>query len=422
MSAELQSFVDKKELLIKRHKNGLWSIIHPRKDTEVVSLQVWFKVGSVYERENERGIAHFLEHMLFNGNDKYAYGEAEALIESLGGHINAATSKEYTYYYVDIAAPYWKEGLDVLFHLTMRATLEEKMIEKEKPIVLEELYRAKDNPTTQLWWTFEKEVYKVSPFRHPIIGYEKTIKNFTRPMLLSFYQGFYQPKNATVVVVGNIDPLEVQKFIEETFASEPSKPIPKRYIPNEPPQLKVRSKTLTDPRIGKDKSYALIGWRIPPIGTLEDFDLLVLNEILTGGRSSILYTQLREKGIVYSVSSYDFARSRDNLFAISSSQHPDNIETFKKRLFEIFEEIYDTITDEEVERFKNRLINAELFEKEEPESEAVFFGYSQTVVGKINYALYFFENIRKVKAEHIRLVLEKYILNKPYTETFLLPS
>jgi zinc protease len=418
----VQAIVPKKDLVIRHYKNGLWLIIHPREDTEVVSLQVWFKVGSVYEKENERGIAHFLEHMLFNGNDKYKYGEAEALIESLGGHINAATSKEYNYYYVNIAAPYWKEGLDVLFHLTMRATLEEKMIEKEKPIVLEELYRAKDNPTTQLWWTFEKEVYKVSPFRHPIIGYERTIKNFNREMLLNFYKSFYQPKNATVVVVGNIDPEEVKKFVEETFAVEPSRPVPKRFIPEEPPQLKVRSKTLKDPRIGRDKSYSLLGWRISPLATLEDYDILVLNEMLTGGRSSILYKRLRESGIVYAINSYDFERSRDNLFVVSASHHPDKIETYKKKLFEIFEEIYETVDEPIVEKFKNRLINSEIFEKEEAENEAAFYGYSQTVAGKINYALYFFENIKKVEPKHIKLVLEKYILNKPWTETFLLPA
>ncbi len=414
--------VKKKNLIIRHYKNGLWLIVKPRRDTEVVSLQVWFKVGSVYERENERGLAHFLEHMLFNGNDKYRYGEAETLIESLGGHINAGTSKEYTYYYVNIAAPYWREALDVLFHLTMRASLEEEMIEKEKPIVLEELYRAKDSPTTQLWWSFEKEVYKVSPFRHPIIGYEKTIRNFTRPMLLDFYRGFYQPANATVVVVGNVNPAEIVKFVEETFAAETSRRVPKRFIPEEPPQLKVRTKTLTDPRIGADKSYSLIGWRVAPLGTLEDFDLLVLNEMLTGGRTSILYRELRETGLVYSVSSYDFERSRDNLFVISAAHRPDRIETYKKRLFEILENLYQTVSDEEVEKYKLRLINSEIFAKEEAENEASFYGYAQTVAGKINYALYFFENIKKVEAKHIKLVLERFILNKPYTETYLLPS
>jgi len=359
----------KRELFIRRLENGLWTVVKPRRDAEVVSLQVWFKVGSVYERENERGMAHFLEHMLFNGNDKYAYGEAEALIESLGGLINAATSKEYTYYYVTIAAPYWKEALDVLFHLTMRATLAEEMIEKEKPIVLEELYRAKDNPTTQLWWTFEKEVYKVSPFRHPIIGYERTIKNFTRPMLLEFYKSFYQPKNATVVVVGSVDPDEVLKFVSETFGAEPSRPVPKRFIPEEPPQLKVRRKALTDPRLGKEKAYSLLGWRIPPLGTLEDYDFLVLSEILTGGRTSLLYKRLRESGIVYSVNTYDFERSRDNLFVVSAALNPENLELYRKELFETFRELYETVDEELVEKFKRRLVNSEIFEKEEVENE-----------------------------------------------------
>jgi len=412
-----------KRIEIRKFKNGLWSFVKPRPDTEVVSLQVWFRVGSAYEKDNERGLAHFLEHMVFNGNDKYKYGEAEALIESYGGILNAGTSKEYTYYYINIARPYWKIALDVLFHLTMRATLEEKMIEKEKPIVLEELYRDMDNPHVIHWWEFEKTVYKVSPFRFPIIGFEKTIKNFNRALLLNFYQKFYNPANACVVVVGNIEPKEVFQFIEETFGKEkPPKHFIKEEIPDEPPQLKIRKKTIKDSKVGKDKAYTLIGWRIPKIGTLDDYDFTVLLQILSEGRSSIFYKELREKGIVHSISAYDLARSKDNLLTIHADLSQDKLEIYNKKLFEIFENLYEEINEEMVEKAKTKLINSEIFQKEEVENEASFYGYAHTVAGKINYALYYIENIKKVQPIHIKNVLEKYILKKPYSEVLLLPE
>ncbi|MGC8853084.1 MAG: M16 family metallopeptidase, partial [Hydrogenobacter sp.] len=180
-----------KELYTYKLPNGAHLIVKRRDDTEAVALHVWFKVGSIYENYQEKGMAHFLEHMLFNGSEKYPYGEIDKLVESMGGNINAGTSKEYTFYHIEIAKPYWKPALEILYQLTQKPLLSEDMIEKEKPIVIEELRRGKDNPSTVLWEEFEKLAYKVSPYRFPIIGYEETIRNFTRDALLRFYRNFY---------------------------------------------------------------------------------------------------------------------------------------------------------------------------------------------------------------------------------------
>ncbi|HIC96942.1 MAG TPA: insulinase family protein, partial [Aquificaceae bacterium] len=165
----LMSVAIARELYIRDLPNGAKLIVKPRDDTSAVALHVWFSVGSIYEKYDEKGMAHFLEHMLFNGSQKYPYGEIDRVIESLGGNINAGTSKDFTYYHVEIAAPYWREALDVLYHLTTKATLNSDQIEKEKEIVVEELRRGKDNPSVLLWEAFEKTAYKVSPYRFPTI-------------------------------------------------------------------------------------------------------------------------------------------------------------------------------------------------------------------------------------------------------------
>ncbi|RUM32301.1 MAG: insulinase family protein [Aquifex sp.] len=408
------------ELYIRNLPNGAKLIVKPRKDTEAVAIHVWFRVGSIYEKYDEKGMAHFLEHMLFNGTEKYKYGEIDKIIESLGGNINAGTSKDYTYYHVEIAHPYWKEAMEVLYQLTMKATLDEKMIEKEKEIVIEELRRGKDNPTTVLWEEFEKLVYKVSPYRFPIIGFEETIRNFTREKLVKFYKSFYQPRNMAVVVVGKVDPKEVEEEVLKTFGKEESRPLPKVQIPSEPEQIGVRFKKLTDPRI--QKAYWIIGWKAPAIGKNEYKGLIVLSEILCGGRISLFYRELREKGLVYSYWCGDLGRPRDNLFVISASFEPSKYEEVKNKVFELLKTTYEKITDEEVEEAKSRIINSRVFEEEKVESDAFDIGYAYTVVRDLDFYRFFDKNLKRVRRVDILKIFERFIKEDNYSEIIMIPE
>ncbi|NPA32720.1 MAG: insulinase family protein [Aquificae bacterium] len=408
------------ELYIRDLQNGVKLIVRPRKDTKAVSLQVWIKVGSVYEKYDEKGMAHFLEHMVFNGTEKYRYGEIDRLIESLGGNINAGTSKDYTYYHVEIAHTYWREALDVLHQLTMRALLEEEMIEKEKKIVIEEIRRAKDNPNYVLWNEFEKLVYKVSPYRFPVIGFEETVSKFTRPMLLRFYKSFYVPKNIAVVVVGNVEPSEVEKEVKKTFGSEPFASPPKVRIPNEPPQKGIRFKKLEDKRV--QKAHWVIGWRVPAIGKNEYKGLIILTELLCGGRISLFYRELREKGLVYSYWCGDLGRPRDNIFVVKASFQPERYEEVKKRVFELMEELYKTLTDEQVEEAKRRIINARLFEQERVENEAYDIGYAYTVVGDLDFYRFFEKNVMRARRVDVLRIFERYIKKDVYSEVLMVPK
>jgi predicted Zn-dependent peptidase len=401
-------------------KNGAILVVKHRDDTEAVSLQVWFKVGSIEENYQQKGMAHFLEHMLFNGSEKYPYGEIDRLVEGMGGRMNAGTSKEYTFYYITVAKPYWKPALDVLYQLTQKPLLSEDMVEKEKPIVIEELRRGKDDPINLLWEEFEKLVYKASPYRHPIIGYEETISKFTREGLLEFFRNYYQPQNMVVVVVGNVEPSEVKSFVEETFGKEVGKPVKRaQYVP-EPEQLENRFKEIKDKRL--ERAYWIIGWRVMPVAVKDYYALLVLDQILGNGRTSLFYKELVEKGLAYSVSSGDFARPRDNIFVISASFEPSKYKEVKERVMQILRELPQTLTDEEVQKAKQRIINSEVFALERAQREAYYIGYSLTVVGLLDYYLYFESNIRSVRKKDVLSVLEKYILSKPYSEILMVPE
>lgn len=159
-----------------------------------------------------------------------------------------------------------------------------------------------------------------------------------------------------------------------------------------------------------------------PVAVKDYYALLVLDQILGNGRTSLFYKELVEKGLVYSVSSGDFARPRDNLFVISASFEPSRYKEVKERVMQILRELPQTLTDEEVQKAKQRIINSEVFALERVQREAYYIGYSLTVVGLLDYYLYFESNIRSVRKKDVLNVLEKYILNKPYSEILMVPE
>jgi predicted Zn-dependent peptidase len=410
----------KEELYIRDLPNGVKLIVKPREDTSAVALHVWFRVGSIYEKYDEKGMAHFLEHMLFNGSEKYAYGEIEQIIESLGGNINAGTSKEFTFYHIEIASPYWKKALEVLYELTMKPLLSEEMIRKEKPIVIEELRRGKDNPTTVLWETFEKTAYKVSPYRFPVIGFEETISRFTREGLENFYRSYYQPRNMAVVVVGKVDPKEVERFVRRTFGKEKGRKVPKPDIPSEPDRLESRFERITDPRI--QKAYWIIGWSAPAVGKTDYYGMVIFDEIIGDGRTSVFYRELKEKGLVYSFFTGDLGRPRDNMFIISATFDPDRYEEVKNRVFELLEETYKNLTDQQVEMAVTKAVNSRIFEREKVEGEAYDIGYSHTVIKDLDFYRFYEKNLSRVRRVEVMRFYERFIKDRTYVEVLMVPE
>ncbi len=411
----------KDEVFVKKLKNGATVVIKPRKDTTAVSLQVWFGVGSVYEKDNERGLSHFLEHMLFNGTKHTKPGEIEAEVEKKGGVINAATSNDFTYYYIEIGNLYWKPMLRYLYYMTTEPLLSEEMIKKEKPIVLEELYRHLDNPKSFLWDTYNKLAYKVSNYKHPVIGYEETIKKFDEPLVKNYFYSHYVPSNMYIVVVGNVNKDEVLKEIENTFGKVKGKHYKPPKVPLEPPQKEIRRKDLYKKQV--TRAYVAIGWQAPPIGTKDSYAASVLEYILAGGKSSVLYQKLKETGLVQAIYGGYLSHKGTSQFLFYFVTDPSKVEKAKEELFKIlFDYVKNGVPKEVVENAKKKIINSEVFSREEVSNDAEEYGYALAVTGDINYALKHLENIKKVSKKDVDNYLKKYFKKDNYTEVRLLPE
>ncbi|MCS7084057.1 MAG: insulinase family protein, partial [Aquificaceae bacterium] len=336
-----------------------------------------------------------------------------------GGSINAGTSKDFTYYHITIAKPYWKEALELIYYLTQRPLLDKDSVEKEKPIVIEEIKRKDDDPRNKLWEELEKQVYKISPYRDPILGFENTVRAFTQEGLREFFTNFYAPQVINIVIVGDVNPEEVYELAEKTFGKEEKRQVKKQKVKPEPEQLENRSKTVRDSRLSN--AYWVIAWRVPGIKEREYPALMVLDQILGTGRTSILFREIREKGFASSIGCGDFSRPIDNIFYIFASTSPEGVDSLKEEVFKLINSPESFITDEVVEIAKQRLINSKAFEHERVQSEAFTIGYYLTVGKSLNPYLYFENSIMAVSKEDILEILRKYIIAKPYSEVILTP-
>ncbi|MGC9006047.1 MAG: M16 family metallopeptidase [Sulfurihydrogenibium sp.] len=420
MLAMLSTAESKENITLKKLKNGVSVIIKERKDTQAVAVQVWFGVGSIYENDKERGLSHFLEHMLFNGTKYTKPGEIEFEVEKKGGSINAATSFDFTYYHIEIGDMFWKDALRYLYYMTTQPSLSDEMVAKEKPIVLEELNRHLDNPKNYLWDTYYKLAYKKTNYKHPVIGYRETIENYTPELVRDYFYSHYTPSNTTVVVVGNVKTDEVLKEIENTFGTVKGKYYKPPKVELEDPQTEVRREDIYKPQI--TRAYVAIGWQAPSIRDKKATALNVLEEILFNGKSSVMYQELKEKGYVQSIYGGYMAHVGTSQFLIYFVTEPEKVEDAKKRIFEIIKQYQENgIPKEVVENAKKRIINREVFAREEVDNDAESAGYAVTVTGDIKYDLNFIERIKKVKKEDIENYL-KTLKDNNYTEVRLLPE
>ena len=213
--------------------NGLTAIVEENRRAPVVAVQVWVKVGSIYESEKLAGITHLIEHMIFKGTKTRGPGEIAGTIEAYGGYINAFTSYDYTCYYIVGPRELLEVALDILSDALFNSVFDPQELEREKEVVLEEMRMREDRPMIVLTEEVLKTAYQRHPYRRPIIGYEDTIKKISRKDILDYIKKFYVPKNMAVVVVGDIEAEKTFALIERYFGRVSGKSPPRVTFPEE---------------------------------------------------------------------------------------------------------------------------------------------------------------------------------------------
>lgn len=269
--------------------NGLVVLVCPVDNVPQVSTQLWYHVGSSSEGSSEKGMAHILEHMIFKGSKLFSETDISAVAEKLSGDTNAFTSYDYTGYIFEFPSHHWKEALPLFSECMRNCRFEEQMLNSELKAVVQELKMGRDNYFKTLWQSMLSSIFADHPYHYPVIGFKQDLWNLNRDDIFAFYQKHYVPNNATLVVVGDVDPEEVFALAQETLGKIPADPNYKK-------KELYYSKDLVSQSIAVYRDvkqpYGLFGFILPGSKDKKQYEIDVISVLLGEGQSSRLYKKL----------------------------------------------------------------------------------------------------------------------------------
>ena len=405
--------VSASEYTIQKFPNGQTLIVKQVSQNPIVTIDTWIKTGSVNENDANSGVAHFLEHLFFKGTSKNAPGEFDTILESKGAITNAATSKDYTHYYITLPSRDFDLALSLHADMLLNPLIPRKELEKERLVVLEEISRGLDNPQVILSNNLFKLLYAESkhPYFRPVIGSPKVIDSITRDEILEFYKKWYRPENMYTVIVGNVIPNEAAKKFETEFNA--NKKMEKRKETVQYPKISPITKAL---HISEEKdvknTYMIMVFKTEKFGKNKDlYALDILSAILGEGKSSRMNQILKEeKQLVNSIGSSSSVFMQDGIFAISSNFEPQNFEKVKEGIYEIINKVKDgEISDADIQKAKNMIETSTYYERESITNISNEIGYNALFSGDIYFYDNYLDNIKKVKKKDVIKVAKKYL-------------
>lgn len=287
-------------------ENGLTIVSENIPHSRSVSLGVWVKSGSRHENPDEMGLAHFVEHMLFKGTEKRTAKQIAQSLESVGGYLNAYTTKEYTCYYAEVLDEFTPLALDVLSDMICHSTFPEGEVDKEREVVLDEIESIEDTPDDLIQEVFTEKLYPDSSLGWPILGTAQSVRSIGREELFNFYRKHYSAENIVISSVGKVSHQELVEQCDTLFSALPSGASQSRQ-PVSAPQ--IGSGVYRIPR-SVNQTHICLGTAALPYTHQKKYHLLILNTLLGVGMGSRLFQNIREKyGMAYSIYSYlDFFR------------------------------------------------------------------------------------------------------------------
>ncbi len=419
-------------------KNGLKLLVKQDHRAPVVVSQIWYKVGSAYEHDGITGLSHVLEHMMFKGTERFGPGQFNRIISENGGQDNAFTSHDYTAYFQMLE----KSRLSVSFEMEadrMRNLMlanpkfSEKSAEefkKELEVVKEERrMRTEDNPRALTSEQFNSVAYSNSSYKHPIIGWMSDLDVMSVDDLRQWYQRWYAPNNATLVVVGDVQPKEVYALAEKYFGAIAPQPIQAVKPRTEIPQIGLREMHVRAPA---QVPYLLMGYKTPVLKTLkkedqwEAYALEVLAGVLGGSRTSRLDRILvRDKQIAVSTDvEYNMGSWQADMLLIDAT--PANGKTVDEVRQAVGEQVTalknELIKPDELDRIKAQVVAHDVYQKDSSFYQGMELGIYETVGLGYKQAAEYLPRVRAVTAEQVQQVARKYLNEDQLTVAILDPQ
>ncbi|CAI6149942.1 MAG: hypothetical protein SPLUMA2_SPLUMAMAG2_01654 [uncultured Sulfurimonas sp.] len=393
----------------KTLKNGLQIVVIPlHNETNVISTDIFYKVGSRNEVMGKTGIAHMLEHMNFKSTKNLPAGEFDKQVKSIGGINNASTSFDYTHYYIKSSADNLKKSINLYAELMQNLKLKDEEFQPERDVVTEERrWRTDNNPLGFLYFRLFNNAFLYHPYHWTPIGFINDIRTWTIDDIKDFHKTYYQPNNAILIVTGDVEPKEVFKRAKKAFGDiKNNGEIPKvKFI--EPEQNGAKRVML---KKESEVEMIAITFHIPDFKDKDQVTLSVMSEILFSGKSSRLYKELVDKKrMVNSVYAYNMENIDPGLFIFMATCNPGvSAEDVEKELIIQIELMKDTkVTKKELDKVKVNTKADFIYSLESSTSVANLYG-SYLVRGDISPLMTYEDDVQKVTAKKIKDAANKY--------------
>jgi zinc protease len=362
--------------------NGLKVLLLVDHVAPVVCLQTWFGVGSRHEKPGKTGIAHLFEHLMFGETEDNAHGAFDRLLEEAGAETNAATFLDWTYYHMNLPAEALGLAMKLESGRIARLVLREPQVSSEKEVVSNERrQRVDDDVDGSVSELLYKEAFKKHGYGWPTIGWMSDIQGFTTEDCVAFYKTYYAPNNATLVIVGDVEPREALRLVQDCYGALPPSSIPVEDVQPEPPQLEERRASVEKPT---PTHKVAIGYKGPALGDFDHAPFVLLNEILFGGRSSRVHrAMVQQQEIASEVRGWVGAFRDPALYDIFLCARGERTgEELLAALDPLLAAVRrDPVTPGELERAKARLELGSLQGLESASGKAEQLGFYETVLG-----------------------------------------
>ena len=400
--------------------NGQTVVIQEVKTNPIVTIDTWIKTGSINENDKNNGVSHFLEHLFFKGSTNHAPGEFDKILETKGAITNAATSKDFTHYYVTIPSKDFDLALEMHSDMLLNPLIPRKELEKERKVVIEEIMKDANSPTTLVYDNLVNMLYTNHPYKRKVIGKADIISTIQREQILDYYNKYYNPSNMVTVIVGDVDTASAIEKVKFDFNAEYKKPVKHNYPKEKILTSQAKNIAYADTQSG----YMLIGFRGTKIDDADSYALDILSTILGDGRSSIFYRTIKEqKQLAYSIGAVNTGFKDDGIFYISANFTPDKCDKLESSIFNEIKNVQKHgVTQDQLQLAKNVIERNTYYERESISNIANEIGYTFVTTDDIKYYETYLENIRKVTADDVKRVANKYLGKDKSAVSIVLPQ
>ena len=384
--------------------NGLRVFTHKRDDLRSATVGVWVMSGSRNETPPISGISHFIEHIVFKGSEKRSGFEIAEGMDEIGAHVNAYTTKEYTFFYTKALDYQIIKAADILFDMIRHPRLLEKDIETEKGVVLEEINMCEDDPSDVVYEVNESSLFKGSSLQYKILGERETVSAFTKKSIASYMNDNYCADRTVIGISGNFDEDEMLSKVREYFSDMRATSVGDSYY-EVPFNKDIALKTMQT-----EQTHLMMCFDGVGIEHEDLYPLQVCMFILGTGTSSMLYQRIREElGLCYSVDSWLGRYRGGGYIAIAMSLSPASEEKAINEVTDIVSAFADSVTERQVAIAKEKLISSLIMSREQPQSKLSSMGYNLLMISHFIEDDDIIKSIKAITLQDVVAVSKKYL-------------